>query len=72
MRTSGKPRMRILQLKNGFYIEVCAKGLKTGVKIRSESKNEMVKAANMYSLYKDVIVLGEYKNGVPLLNTLAA
>lgn len=72
MRTSQRHRIRQVQLKNGFYIEVCAKGVKKGVKIRSDSKKEMETAANMYALYKDVIVLGEYKNGIPFKDTLAA
>ena len=52
-----------LQLRDGFYIEVCAKGMKKGVKIRSESKKAMEDAASMYSGYKVVVVLGEYQNG---------
>ena len=56
--------MRQLQLKNGFYIEVCNKGLKRGVKIRSENKKAMENAASLYAGYKEVIILGEYRNGV--------
>jgi hypothetical protein len=67
MKSSGRSRTSYLQLKNGFYIEVCNKGLKKGIKIRSDSKKDMEDAANMYSEYKEVIILGEYKNGVPFI-----
>jgi len=53
-------------LRNGFYIEVCNKGIKKGVKIRSENKKEMEDAATLYGGYKDVIILGEYRAGEPL------
>jgi hypothetical protein len=54
-----------VQLRNGFYIEVCQKGSKSGVKIRSENKKDMQDVALMYDSYKDVIILGEFKDGVP-------
>ncbi|MES1198178.1 MAG: hypothetical protein ABUL41_02770 [Chitinophagaceae bacterium] len=66
MKSKGRPRMSPVQLKNGFYIEVCNKGMKKGMKIRSESKKAMEDAARLYS-YKEVIVLGEYKDGEPII-----
>ncbi|HEY6503724.1 MAG TPA: hypothetical protein VIZ28_07120 [Chitinophagaceae bacterium] len=66
MKSNGRPRMRSVQLKNGFYIEVCNKGVKKGVKIWSESRKAMEDSASQYANYKEVIILGEYKNGVPL------
>ena len=66
MRTGGRPRTSQVQLKNGFYIEVCNKGVKKGVKIWSESKKAMEDTARLYIKYKEVIVLGEYKDGIPL------
>lgn len=68
MNNKGRP-LHPLQLKNGFYIEVCNKGMKKGMKIRSDSKKAMEDAANMYSEYKGVTILGEYKNGVPFIET---
>ena len=65
MKSRGRPEEHQLQLKNGFYIEVCNKGVKRGVKIRSENKNAMEIAARLYAEYKEVIILGEYRNGVP-------
>jgi hypothetical protein len=65
MRSTGRPRTTPVLLKDGYYIEVCDKGTKKGMKIRSESKQEMENAANQYAKYKKVIVLGEYKDGLP-------
>ena len=61
--------MKSAQLKNGFYIEVCSKGTKKGVKIRCENQKAMEDAANRYSSYKDVIILGEYRDGNPYVGT---
>ena len=66
MKSRGRPRASEVQLKNGFYIEVCNKGMKKGMKIRSESKKAMEDAATLYA-YKEVIILGEYKNGIPFI-----
>ena len=65
MKSSGRPRTHQVQLKNGFYIEVCNKGVKRGMKIRSESQKAMENAASLYAGYKEVIILGEYRNGEP-------
>ncbi|MEI9909272.1 MAG: hypothetical protein WDO71_06210 [Bacteroidota bacterium] len=65
MKSRGRPRVAQIELKNGFYIEVCDKGVKKGMKIRSDSKQAMEDAASQYNKYKDVIILGEYKSGVP-------
>jgi len=67
MKSRGRPRISQVQLKNGFYIEVCNKGVKKGVKIRSENKKAMEDAATLYAKYKEVIILGEYKNGMPFI-----
>jgi len=66
MKSKGRPRTSPVQLKNGFYIEVCNKGMKKGMKIRSENKKAMEDAARLYS-YKEVIILGEYKDGEPFI-----
>jgi hypothetical protein len=65
MTSRGRPRVSQVRLKNGFYIEVCNKGVKKGIKIRTENKNAMEDAARLYRKYKDVIILGEFKDGVP-------
>ena len=65
MKFSGRRLVRPVQLRNGFYIEVCDKGVKKGMKIRSENKKDMEDAAALYESYKDVTILGEYKGGIP-------
>ena len=71
MKSRGRPRVSQVQLKNGFYIEVCNIGVKRGVKIRSESKKAMEEAASQYAKFKEVIILGEYKNGIPFVVPLS-
>jgi hypothetical protein len=65
MQNKGRPRIRNVQLKNGFYIEVCNMGFKKGIKIWSGSRKAMEDSASQYASYKEVIILGEYKDGVP-------
>lgn len=59
----GRPATKPTKLKDGFYIEVRNKGSKTGIKIRRDSKQEMLTAIKDYERVKDVIVLGECING---------
>lgn len=59
----GRPSTKPKELRDGFYIEIRNKGAKTGIKIRRDNKDEMLKAVKDYERTKDVIVLGEYKNG---------
>ena len=66
MKGKGRPRVSPIQLRNGFYIEVCNKGMNKGVKIRSENKESMEDAARRYAKGKDVIILGEYRDGIPV------
>jgi len=59
----GRPPTRPAKLKDGFYIEVKNEGSKTnGIKIRRDTKEEMLIAIEEYERIKDVVVLGEYKN----------
>jgi hypothetical protein len=69
MKTRGRYKTEPVQLKNGFYIEVCNKGIKKGIKIRSDTKTAMEEAASLYANDKEVIILGEYKNGIPYVET---
>ena len=63
MSSHGRPVTKPVQLRDGFYIEVCNKGNNKGVKIRCDSNVSMQEAATRYSMGKDVIILGEYKDG---------
>ncbi|MBL4656323.1 MAG: hypothetical protein COA57_10610 [Flavobacteriales bacterium] len=59
----GRPPTRPKELRDGFYIEIRNKGSKTGVKIRRDTKEQMVIAIKEYEKTKDVVVLGEFKKG---------
>lgn len=65
MISKGRRPSGPIQLKNGFYIEVCNKGSKSGVKIHSATRKAMEDSISMYSAYKAVIILGEYIGGIP-------
>ncbi len=63
MKSKGRPATRAAKLKDGFYIEILNKGQKSnGIKLRSKNKKEMEAAAEKYSVNKDVVILGEFKN----------
>ncbi len=59
----GRPATRPLDLRDGFYIEIRNRGSRTGIKIRRDNRKQMEFAIKEYEKSKDVIVLGEYKNG---------
>lgn len=59
----GRPPTKPKGLKDGFYIEVRNKRSKTGIKIRRDTKEQMLSAIEEYKKTKEVIVLGEFRNG---------
>jgi hypothetical protein len=59
----GRPPTKPAKLKDGYYIEVRNEGSKAnGIKIRRDTKEEMLMAVEDYSRIKDVNILGELKN----------
>lgn len=62
----GRPATKPTELRDGFYIEVRNKGSKNGIRLRRESQKAMEAAIKEYERVKDVVVLGEYKNGKPV------
>ncbi len=62
----GRPPTRPKELRDGFYIEVRNKGSKTGIKIRRDTKEEMLRAIKEYGKTKEVTALGEFKKGKPI------
>ena len=62
----GRPPTKPKKLRDGFYIEIRNKNSKTGIKIRRDTKEQMLSSIKEYEKTKDVIVLGEYKNGKPV------
>jgi len=65
MKSRRMPGAGPIQLKDGFYIEIFEAGMKKGMKIRSETRQAMEEIAGRYGGDKKVIVLGEYKDGLP-------
>jgi hypothetical protein len=59
----GRPPTKPITMKNGFYIEVRNKGASSGIKIRSSDVKTMMETATEYKRSKQVIILGEFKNG---------
>jgi len=59
----GRPATKAKELRDGYYIEIRNRNSKTGVKIRRDTKDQMLRAIKEYENSKDVIVLGEYQNG---------
>ncbi len=62
----GRPATKPTELKDGFYLEVRNKGSKNGIRIRRDTQKAMDIAVKEYQRVKDVVILGEYKNGKPL------
>lgn len=59
----GRPPTRPKALRDGFYLEIRNKGSKTGIKLRRDNKEEMMRAVKEYRKTKEVTVLGEFKKG---------
>ncbi len=59
----GRPPTKPKKLKDGFYIEVRNKRSSSGVKVRRDTREQMEQAIKEYERTKDIIILGESKNG---------
>ena len=59
----GRPSTKPKGLKDGFYIEVSNKWASSPVKLRSDTKAEMLQQIEHYKATKVITVLGEHKNG---------
>lgn len=59
----GRPATKEKKLKDGWYIRVYNKGASSGIKIWSKSEDDMKRAIKRYERSKDIVVLGECKNG---------
>ena len=62
----GRPPTKPKKLKDGFYIEVRNKRAASGVKVRRDTKEQIELAIKEYERTKEIIVIGEIKNGKPL------
>lgn len=59
----GRPITKPKRYRDGFYIEVKNKGEKSGIILVRNTKEEMLKAIDLYSRTKDISILGESRNG---------
>jgi len=59
----GRPPTKPKKLRDGFYIEVRNKRAASGVKVRRDTREQMMQAIKEYERAKEIIVLGEFKNG---------
>jgi hypothetical protein len=59
----GRPPTKPTKLMDGFYIELRNRGARSGIKIKRDTKEQMLQTAKQYGASKDVVILGESKNG---------
>lgn len=59
----GRPAVVPIKKKDGWWIEVRNKGAKSGLILIRESEQAMMQAVKQYETTKDVIILGQHKNG---------
>lgn len=59
----GRPPVLPKKKKDGFWLEVRNKGADSGTILIRDTYEAMMQAAKMYQNTKDVIILGEHKNG---------
>ncbi|RMF21787.1 MAG: hypothetical protein D6765_15160 [Bacteroidetes bacterium] len=58
-----RPSRSPIKLKDGYYIEVSNKFSSSGIKIRRNSKAEIEQLIKTYQKSKDVVFLGQVKDG---------
>ncbi len=59
----GRPPILPKKKKDGWYVEIRNKGAKSGTILIRDSYEAMMQAAKQYEMTKDVILLGEHRNG---------
>tara|TARA_R100000935_G_scaffold1699_2_gene5212 strand:- start:122 stop:331 length:210 start_codon:yes stop_codon:yes gene_type:complete len=59
----GRPSTKPKDLRDGFYIEVRNKNQRTSIKIRRDTKEQLILAIEEYQKNKEVTVLGQSKKG---------
>lgn len=60
----GRPSTKPKDLRDGFYIEVRNKNQRSGVKIRRDTKEQLIQAIEEYKENKEIVILGQSVNGV--------
>lgn len=59
----GRPSTKPKDLRDGYYIEVRNKSHKNPVKIRRDTKKQLLLAIEEYKVSKEILVLGKAENG---------
>lgn len=59
----GRPSTKPKDLKDGYYIEVKNKNDKSGIKIRRDTRSQLLMAIDEYKQNKEVVILGKQENG---------
>lgn len=59
----GRPPVLPKKKKDGFWLEIRNKGANSGIVIIRDSYEAMMQAVRQYENTKDVIILGEHRNG---------
>ncbi len=59
----GRPSTKPKDLRDGYYIEVKSKTQKSGIKIRRDTRSQLLMAIDEYKENKEVVVLGKQENG---------
>ncbi|HYG02180.1 MAG TPA: hypothetical protein VD927_07010 [Chryseosolibacter sp.] len=65
----GRPPVLPKKKKDGFWLEVRNKGADSGTILIRDTYEAMMQAAKMYQNTKDVIILGEHRNGKKVQET---
>ncbi len=59
----GRPPVLPKKKKDGFWLDIRNKGANSGVVIIRDTYEAMMQAVRQYENTKDVIILGEHRNG---------
>jgi hypothetical protein len=59
----GRPATKPIKLKDGYYIEIRNRGANSGIKLYSSTEEQMLRTIKTYERTKDVVILGQSKNG---------
>ncbi len=63
MAKIGRPSTKEKKLKDGWYFKVCNKGASAGIRIWSQTEEDMRRSIKRYEKTKDIIMMGESVNG---------
>ena len=59
----GRPPSRPIKFRDGFYLEIRNKGENSGIKLHRETEEHMLRTIKDYEKTKEIIILGESRNG---------